>query len=113
MLVVVLSHCVELAGKEVTLGIGFTVTLTVIGRPTQNVVRGPVGTIVKVTVTGKSFEFEKIPEIIPPEAGPEVGIEVIIPEGFVRVKLKVVPLTLLLVPNTISENATPEHSFCA
>jgi hypothetical protein len=85
--------------------------VTVIGRPTQNVVRGPVGVMVKVTVTGALIVSVKIPEMIPPEASPDVGIEVIIPEGLVRVKKKVVPLTLLLVPNTISEKATPEHSF--
>ena len=63
MLVVVLSHWTILAGMAATLGVGFTVTVAVIGLPEQKVVSGPVGIMVKVTVTGESFEFEKIPVI--------------------------------------------------
>jgi hypothetical protein len=111
MLVFVLSHCIIAAGRVYTLGVGFTVTEADTGFPTQNVVAGPVGIIVKVTIIGLFVVFEKTPEILSPSAEPDNGRFVIIPAGLVRVQPYVVPVTLLIVPKTISINPTPGHSF--
>ena len=92
------------------LGVGLTVTVVCILLPTQYVVPGPFGKIVNVTVMGASDVFEKAPEIRSPTAFPDKGREVVMPEGFVRVHINVVPETLLLVPNKIFVKATPGHS---
>ena len=113
ILVVVLSHWMEPAGIVNTLGVGLTVTVAEIGRPTQNVVSGPVGMMVKVTITGASVVFVKVPGIWSPVAVPDIGNVVEMPAGALRVHAKVVPGTSLLVVNTMFVNATPGHSFCA
>lgn len=86
-------------------GVGFTNTVAVIGDPTQNVGAGPVGVMVKVTVTGALVVFVNVPVMLPlPLAAIPVTSVVLS-----RVQAKVVPVTELLVPKLIVPIATPEH----
>jgi hypothetical protein len=90
-----------------TEGIGLTVTVALIGVPTQNVGAGPVGVIVYVMVTGTGgvVEFVKVAPVISPD--PLVSCEVEIPVGEFLVHAKVVPVTELV--RTIVALAVPEQ----
>lgn len=97
------------AGEGVTLmdGAGFTVTVAVIEFPTQEVGEGPVGVIVKVTVTAEVVVLVNVTPVMlepePLEAMP-VTEEVLFLDH-----AKVVPVILLLVLSAIVVNAEPEH----
>ena len=112
ILVVVLSHWIVLTGIVKTLGVGLTATVTVICEPTQNVVPGPVGMILKITCITESAKFVNLPLMTSPTAEPVNGNLDVIPDGLIYEYVNVVPVTPLAVPNTIVWKGTPGHSAC-
>jgi hypothetical protein len=84
----------------IALGVGFTITVAVIGVPTQPLA---IGVIVKVTVTGAVVVLVSVPLIFPlPFAAMPVTEAVLS-----LVHVYVVPVVLL--DNAIVVIATPEH----
>ena len=97
------EHLVCEDGVAVTVGVGFTSTVAVIGVPAQPLA---VGVIVKVTVTGAVVVLVKVPLISPaPLAAMPVTATVLS-----LTQLNTVPDTLPL--NTIVVKETPEHLVC-
>ena len=90
--------------------VAFTVTIAVIGLPTQKVGAGPVGVMVKVTVTDEEVVLVKAAPVIFPD--PLAAIPVTFPVDKVPLSLvqaNVVPDTTGLVPKVIVVNEAPEQ----
>ena len=101
---------VEAVAELVTVGVGFTTIVAVIAEPTQFDGAGPVGVIVKVTVTGEVVVFVNATPVISPV--PLAAIPCTFPDDKAPLSLvqaKVVPATELLVPRDIVVKAIPEH----
>lgn len=95
-------------GVAVAAGVGLTVTVEVIELPAQALVPGPVGVIVKVTVTGELVVLVNEPLISPvPEDAIPVTVLVLS-----LVHAKVVPVTLLDVPSAMPVMDEPEQILC-
>jgi hypothetical protein len=91
------------AGAAVTVGVGFTSTVAVIGAPAQPLA---VGVMVKVTVCGDTVVLVNVPLILPaPLAAMPVTFTLLS-----LTQLNTVPATLPLI--TIVVIATPEHTVC-
>jgi hypothetical protein len=88
-------------------GVGFTVIVAVILLPTQKVGPGPVGVIVKVTVTGDVVVLVNAAPVMLPE--PLVAMPVTAPVVLSFVHANVVPPTPLLVLNARVVNELPEQ----
>lgn len=88
-------------------GFGLTTMVAVVGLPTQKVDEGPVGVIVKVTVTGALVVLVKVTPVmlvpLPLAATPVTALVLS------RVHANVVPVTVGLVPKVIVVNAVPVH----
>jgi len=85
-------------------GRGLTVTVAVIAVPTQKVGAGPVGVMVKVTVTGDAVVFVSVAAVILPVP---VDAMPVTPDVLSLVQAKVVLLTPLLVPKVMVVNEVP------
>jgi len=74
--------------------------------PTQNVGVGPVGVMVKVTVTGEVVVLVNAAPVMLPEPLEAIPVTALV---LSLVHAKVVPVTLLLVPSVIVVNEAPEQ----
>ena len=91
---------------ELSAGCGFRVMVVVILLPTQKVGVGPVGVMVKVTVTCDEVVLVNVAAVIFPEPLLAMPVTVAV---LSLVQAKVVPATLLLVLNAIVVKAVPEQ----
>ena len=85
---------------------GLTTTVAVIAPPTQNVGVGPVGVMVKVTVTGELVVLVKATPVMFPEPLEAIPVTSVV---LFLVHANVVPATELLVPNVIVVNEAAEQ----
>lgn len=101
---------IDCAEAEPT-GLGFTIIVAVIGSPSQKVGVGPVGVMVKVTVTGADVVLvSATPVILEPVPLDAIPVTAVV---LSRVQLKVVPLIVGLVLKVMVVKAEPEHIVCA
>ena len=97
---------IDTSAPALSTGCGFTIIVVVIALPTQKVGVGPVGVMVKVTVTAEVVVLVKATPVMFPAPLAAIPVTSVV---LSLVHAKVVDATELLVPKVMVVNPVPEQ----